>query len=36
MEKISLITGVSRDMGLGYETAKQVAALAWDELPLIG
>lgn len=25
MEKIALITGVSRDMGLGYETAKQLA-----------
>lgn len=24
MEKIALITGVSRDMGLGYETAKQL------------
>jgi NAD(P)-dependent dehydrogenase (short-subunit alcohol dehydrogenase family) len=27
MEKISLITGVSRDMGLGFETAKQLHAL---------
>jgi NAD(P)-dependent dehydrogenase (short-subunit alcohol dehydrogenase family) len=29
MEKISLITGVSRDMGLGYETAKQLSALGY-------
>jgi NAD(P)-dependent dehydrogenase (short-subunit alcohol dehydrogenase family) len=27
MDKISLITGVSRDMGLGYETARQLSAL---------
>jgi NAD(P)-dependent dehydrogenase (short-subunit alcohol dehydrogenase family) len=29
MDKISLITGVSRDMGLGYETAKQLSALGY-------
>lgn len=29
MDKISLITGVSRDMGLGYETAKQLSELGY-------
>lgn len=29
MDKISLITGVSRDMGLGYETAKQLFDLGY-------
>ena len=29
MDKVSLITGVSRDMGLGYETAKQLSALGY-------
>ena len=29
MDKISLITGVSRDMGLGYETAKQLSKLGY-------
>jgi NAD(P)-dependent dehydrogenase (short-subunit alcohol dehydrogenase family) len=29
MEKIALITGVSREMGLGYETAKQLAELGY-------
>ncbi|HEY3429311.1 MAG TPA: SDR family NAD(P)-dependent oxidoreductase [Cyclobacteriaceae bacterium] len=30
MDKISLITGVSRDMGLGYETAKQLLKLGYS------
>lgn len=30
MDKISLITGVSRDMGLGYETAKQLSRLGYE------
>jgi NAD(P)-dependent dehydrogenase (short-subunit alcohol dehydrogenase family) len=29
MDQISLITGVSRDMGLGYETAKQLSELGY-------
>lgn len=29
MDKISLISGVSRDMGLGYETAKQLSELGY-------
>lgn len=29
MDKISLITGVSRGMGLGYETAKQLSGLGY-------
>ncbi len=30
MKKISLITGVSREMGLGFETAKQLSALGYE------
>lgn len=30
MNKIALITGVSREMGLGFETAKQLVGLGYN------
>jgi NADP-dependent 3-hydroxy acid dehydrogenase YdfG len=30
MDKIAIITGVSREMGLGYETAKKLKELVFE------